>query len=65
MRMTYDLGMGLVILTVGAVMLWGGSKDIPALYKISQIDPLIRYLFGGLCILYGAFRVYRGIKRDY
>jgi hypothetical protein len=23
------------------------------------------YIFGALCLLYGGFRIYRGIKRDY
>ncbi len=23
------------------------------------------YIFGGLCLLYGGFRIYRGIKKNY
>ena len=30
-----------------------------------DIDKTFRYLFGGLCIIYGLFRVYRGYKKNY
>ncbi len=37
-------------------------------YKIEQIlafDKFFRYFFGGICFLYGGFRLYRGFKKDY
>jgi hypothetical protein len=62
MRMIYDLTMGLLILSMGLLMLFGDRLEIAF---IVELDPVIRYLFGGLCLIYGGFRLYRGIKRDY
>ena len=62
MRMTYDLAMAVLILGMAVVMLFSERLKID---QISSIDTTFRYLFGGICILYGGFRLYRGIKRDY
>lgn len=62
MRMIYDITMALLILAMGIVMLFG---DKLGLGFIAQLDPIMRYAFGGLCILYGGFRLYRGIKHEY
>lgn len=66
MRTIYNVTMGILILAVGVVMFLVNKFYIPGISEqISQLDPLVRYLFGGLCLLYGGFRLYRGIKRDY
>ena len=57
-----DIGRALVILSVAVVLLLG---DVFKLEQIMQIDPLLRYMFGGTSLLYGSFRLYRGIKADY
>ena len=62
MRMTYDLTMSVLILGMALVLLFSERLKIE---QISSIDTTFRYLFGGICILYGGFRLYRGIKRDY
>lgn len=62
MRMTYDLAMAVLILGMAVVMLFSERLKID---QISSIDTTFRYLFGGICVLYGGFRLYRGIKRDY
>jgi len=62
MRMTYDLVMALLILGMAVVMLFAERLKIE---QIMAVDDTFRYLFGGICILYGGFRLYRGIKRDY
>ncbi|TSA58188.1 MAG: hypothetical protein D4R41_05160 [Sediminibacterium sp.] len=62
MRMTYDLAMAVLILGMAVVMLFSERLKID---QISTIDATFRYLFGGICVLYGGFRLYRGIKRDY
>ncbi len=62
MRMTYDITMALLILSIGIILLFGDKFQI---MFVQTIDIVIRYLFGGLCLLYGGFRMYRGIKRDY
>lgn len=61
MRMTYDLVMALLFLGMATVMLFTEQLGIEQLLDIS---PMFRYLFGGICLLYGGFRLYRGIKRN-
>lgn len=62
MRTTYDIAMAVLILGMAVVMFWGDKMRI---IQIAALDPLIRYMFGGLCLLYGGFRLYRGIKQQY
>jgi hypothetical protein len=62
MRMSYDLVMGILILGMAVVMLFPEKLKIE---QIMAVDNTFRYLFGGICLLYGGFRLYRGIKRDY
>lgn len=62
MRMTYDLVMAALFLGMAAVMLFPSQLKVE---QIISVDPIFRYLFGGICLLYGGFRLYRGIKRDY
>jgi len=66
LRMVYNISMGILVLAMAAVMLFGDRLGVDAIEQfISPIDPVLRYLFGGLCLLYGAFRLYRGIKKEY
>ncbi|MBS1578487.1 MAG: hypothetical protein JST29_02460 [Bacteroidetes bacterium] len=66
MRSVYDLGMGLLIVCMGLFLLLGDRLKVDAIYRIvMQIDPLLKYIFGGMCLLYGGYRLYRGIKKDY
>lgn len=61
-RRIYDFSMAALILGSGFLML--GAKW----FKVDQIlniDATFRYLFGGICMLYGGFRLYRGLKQDY
>ena len=62
MRMTYDLSMGVLILGMAVVLFFAEKLNIQ---QIIEADLGFRYLFGGICLLYGGFRLYRGIKRDY
>lgn len=62
MRTTYDLTMALLFLAMAVVMLLAEKLNIQ---QFADVDPLFRYFFGGICLLYGGFRLYRGIKRDY
>ncbi|HEY4154938.1 MAG TPA: hypothetical protein VGM24_05915 [Puia sp.] len=59
-RSIMDYGMGAIIFCLGIFFLIA-----PKVGVIFGIDDLFRYLFGGLCILYGLFRVYRGYKKNY
>ncbi len=62
MRVMYDITMAILILGMGALMLLGDTLKIT---QIIALDPLMRYLFAGICLLYGGFRLYRGVRRDY
>ncbi len=59
-RSIMDYGMGAVIFCLGIFFLLA-----PKLGVAFNIDDKFRYLFAGLCILYGLFRVYRGYKKNY
>jgi hypothetical protein len=66
LRMIYNISMGILVLAMAGVMLFGDRLGIDALEQfIGRTDPVLRYLFGGLCLLYGFFRLYRGIKKEY
>jgi hypothetical protein len=61
-RMARDIVMAILYLTM-SVFLFFGDK-----WKIEQIMALgtaFSYFFGSICLLYGGYRLYRGIKRDY
>lgn len=62
MRMIYDFSMGALMISMAVILFFG---DKFGLDLIAGLDSLMRYGFGGLCLLYGGFRVYRGIKHDY
>lgn len=61
MRTVYNITMGVIILGIGLVMLFSDKLGL----KFELMDPVMIYAFSGLCILYGGFRLYRGIKKDY
>ena len=62
MRMIYDFTMASIILAMSFILFFGDKFGVEV---VGELEPLMRYGFGGLCFLYGSFRVYRGIKHDY
>lgn len=62
MRMVYDFTMAGLILAMGIIFLAG---DKMGLSLIADVGTTMRYSFAALCLLYGGFRLYRGIKHDY
>jgi hypothetical protein len=60
-RAIMDYGMGLIYTAMGAFFLFskqfGVTLEFPA--------PPFSYLFAGLCLIYGGFRIYRGYKKNY
>jgi len=62
MRRIYDFSMSILILGMAVVMLFAPKLGI---VQLIDVDPLFRYLFGGICLLYGGFRLYRGIYPNY
>lgn len=61
MRSLVDYAMGALYLAAAAFLLFGGSIE----FLQQHFDKTFRYIFGGLLALYGAWRVYRGYKKDY
>jgi hypothetical protein len=62
MRRIYDFAMAMLILGLAMVLLFGERWNIQ---RIINLDPILRYMFAGISILYGGFRIYRGIKAEY
>lgn len=62
MRTIYDLSMAVIILGMAVLLL---LAERFGLVSFMGIDPMFRYLMGSVFLLYGGFRLYRGIKRDY
>ncbi len=60
MRTILDYGMGIIIFAFGVFFLAS-----PYLGFDFGIDKVLLYLFSGLCLLYGGFRIYRGAKKNY
>jgi hypothetical protein len=63
MRMSYDLTIAVLLLGMSVLMLFADKLKIEQL--AGKDNDFFRYFFGGLCLLYGSFRLYRGFKRDY
>lgn len=63
MRMSYDLTIAILLLGMSVLMLFADKLKIEQL--AGKDNDFFRYFFGGLCLLYGSFRLYRGFKRDY
>ena len=61
MKSIMDLGMGLIYIGVGFVILF--AKEIGLNNEF--VESTVGKIFAGLVILYGLWRVYRGIKKDY
>lgn len=55
-RDSMDIGMGVFYIVIGCVILsvkYFGSIELSAVYA---------YILGGLMLVYGSFRIYRGIR---
>jgi hypothetical protein len=60
-RSLMDLGMGIIYAVVGGFFL---LSEFFGIYMEFPPKPF-SYIFGSLCLIYGGFRIYRGIKRNY
>ncbi len=61
MKSIMDLGMGIIYIGVGLFILFAKTFH----FENEFIDSAIGKAFACLVILYGAWRLYRGIKKDY
>ena len=59
-RAIMDYGMGGIISAVGIVLLLA-----PRLGITLTVDDTARYIFSGMFLLYGGFRIYRGTRKNY
>jgi hypothetical protein len=60
MRTIMDYGMGALIFLLGLFFIFSHKLGFEF-----NVDDSYRYGFGGLCIAYGIWRMYRGYKKNY
>ena len=60
MRSILDYGMGGLILLFGFFFLFSEKLGFEF-----EMEPIFKYFFSGLCIVYGAWRIYRGYQKNY
>ncbi len=63
MRSILDYGMGLIILLIGVFFFFRNRFDLPLNEKFPPND--MDKIFGGICLVYGVWRIYRGYKKNY
>ena len=63
MRSLLDYGMGALILCAGAFFFFRSKFDIPINKSFPPND--IDKIFGVICLIYGAWRIYRGYQKNY
>ena len=59
-RAILDYGMGVIITGIGIVLLLA-----PVLHLELSIEGTARYIFAGVFLVYGVFRIYRGSRKNY
>lgn len=61
MRSIKDIGMGIVYLGVGILILFAGKLGLDN----ENLTGTPAKLFAGLVLIYGSWRIYRGMRKDY
>ncbi len=61
MRSTLDIAMGVLYMGIGGVLFFPEKVGL----DMEGFDETVRRIFGGLCIVYGIWRIYRGIRKNY
>lgn len=56
-----DIGMGIIYIGVGIFIFFAQKFN----FTNEFVDSAVGKVFAGLIVLYGAWRIYRGIKKDY
>lgn len=62
MKSLLDYGMGIIFLLAGIYFLLGDQLNIQI---GSKANSGFEKIFGGMCIAYAAWRIYRGYKKNY
>jgi hypothetical protein len=60
-RSLMDFGMGIIYTMMGGFFL---LSELFGIYMEFPPKPF-SYIFGGLCVVYGVFRIYRGVRKNY
>lgn len=61
MRSIMDFGMGFLYIGVAAFLLLADKIGIDLSFPPKPFS----YIFAAICVLYGGFRIYRGIQKNY
>ena len=61
MRSITDLGMGFIYLAIGIIILFAKEFKFQNDFTVSMPAKI----FAGMVIIYGSWRIYRGIKKKY
>ena len=61
MRTIYDVSMGALMMGVGVVVLMAEKWNIE---QLLVWEPWMRNFFGSVSLLYGFFRIYRGLQQQ-
>ncbi|HUM97839.1 MAG TPA: hypothetical protein PK275_08270 [Chitinophagaceae bacterium] len=64
MRSMMDYTMGLIIIIIGVFFFFLRTKEISVNQYLGKPDMLDKVL-GAMCLLYGAWRIYRGYQKKY
>jgi hypothetical protein len=60
-RSLMDLGMGIIYAAMGIFFSFSQFFGMPMEFPPKPFS----YIFGGLCLIYGGFRIYRGVRKNY
>ena len=63
MRSVMDFGMGILILVMGMFFFFRDKLNISFNKSFPPDD--IDKILGAICMLYGIWRIYRGVKKNY
>ena len=63
MRSVMDYAMGTLIILFGAFLMFRGKFDLEINRKYKPDD--LEKIFAVICFMYGAWRIYRGYKKNY
>ena len=53
--------MSLLFIGMGVMMIFAEYFNLE---QLIGFDKVFRFLFGGICLLYGGFRLYRGVMKN-
>ena len=65
MKSIVDFSMGFIYIAVGLLILFATRLHITNDFLLSFAASIAGKIFAGIVMLYGLWRIYRGIKKDY